>query len=246
MRREPFGNPLEPLGVGLKMCYELPAQRTRILAQVINPTREAHERRPELVGRLAGHRHPQPVARRVDALAHRPRGEEHETREYDSLEQRETGQRPRGGQRAVMDRPDARLDQRLMHLIELRDPRVPRRVAHVGAIPKWGIVQGGDAARGVGDGDRDAEAAHLLREHEQRVGGGALARVVQSGEHMPEEPAGLARVVAQVARDDPRVADGQRPEQQGRTHEGRGPRPSEHAPSQCAPRRHMAPVRAAT
>ena len=55
---ESFGHALEPIGIRLKMTDELATRRTRILAQIINPTRETHERGTELMSRLARHRHP--------------------------------------------------------------------------------------------------------------------------------------------------------------------------------------------
>src|SRR2546422_457735 len=55
---DPLGPPLEPLRVGLKMARELGGGGIRIIAQVGNPSRQAHQRRAELVRRLARHRGP--------------------------------------------------------------------------------------------------------------------------------------------------------------------------------------------
>src|SRR5919204_312692 len=82
---EPFGHPFEALGIGFKMSDELAAWCTRILPQVINPTREAHQRRAELVRRLARHRDPETIAGRVDALAHRPGSKQRQTEEHEAL-----------------------------------------------------------------------------------------------------------------------------------------------------------------
>ena len=200
---EALRHALEPLGIRLKMRNQLTARRTRILAQIINPTREAHERGAQLVGRLARHRHPQPVAGRADAFADRPGGEQDQTEEHRGLQQRQTGQRARLGQRPIMDRADARLDEWRVNPIELRDPRAALLIAR--ARTERGVVERRDSSRGVSYGDRDAEASHFIRERQQRVSRRALPRIVQPRKHVPEQPARLARVRAQVACDDPGV-----------------------------------------
>src|SRR6266853_3911751 len=129
---EAFRDALQPLGVRLKMGDELAARRIRILPQVINPTREAHERGAELVRRLARHRHPEAIARRGDARTHRPYRDQNKTYEHRALQDGETRERPGGGEGAIMNRADAGLGQWRVDAVQLGDPTPPRRLAGVG------------------------------------------------------------------------------------------------------------------
>ena len=208
---EPLGDALQALGVRFKMGDELAPRGIRILAEVINPPREAHQRRPELMRRLAGHRDPEPVACRRDAFPHRPRREQHETEKHRALQDGEPGERPGRRQCAVVDRAHARLDQRRLDAVQLRDPVATRDLVRVRA--EWRVVERRDAAGRVGHRNGNAEPPDLVGEGEQRVGGGALARIVQAGEDVPQQPAGLASVVAKVPRDDPGIPDRQHAEE---------------------------------
>ena len=224
---EPLGHAFEPLRVRFKMRDELAAGCIRILPEVINPTREAHERRAQLMRRLPCHRDPEPVAGRGDALAHRPRRQDHEAQEHRALQDGESRECPGRRQGAVVDRTDARLDQGRLDPVELGDPVPPRRRARVCA--EWRIVEGRDPPRRVGHGNGDAEPPDFVGEGEQRVRGGALARIVQPGKDVPQQPAGLARVAAEVTSYNPGVTDRQDAEQQRGGEERGRPRATQRA-----------------
>src|SRR5436190_21534739 len=83
---EPPGDAPQTLRVRFKMWYQLTAGCTRILPEIINPARETHQRRSELMGRLSRHRDPQAVARRAHALAQRRQGPEPQTQAQRSLQ----------------------------------------------------------------------------------------------------------------------------------------------------------------
>ena len=222
---EPLGHPLEPLRVGLKMARDLGGGGIRIIAQVGNPSREAHQRRAELVRRLARHRGPEPIAGRGDLRAVRPHREHDETEEHRALERGEADEPLRHRQGAVVDRADARLHERQVLPVEPGDPRAqPRRI---GGDAGGRVVERRDPPRGVGDHDGDAERADLAGQIEQRLRRGVGVRVVEPREDPAEEPARLTRVVAQVPRHHPRVAHRHRAEQQGQPDDGGGRRASQ-------------------
>ena len=208
------------------MLDQLPTRGTRMFPQVGNPSREAHERGAELVRRLARHRHPQAIARGGEALAVGPRREPPQAQEHGALERGELGELHGHGERAVVDGADPGLDERRVHRVEPRDPVAqPRRVVRPGDVGRH-VVHRRDPPRRVGDGDGDAERPYLRGEVEQRVGRGVGARVVQASEHAPQQAARVARVVAQVPRHHPRVADRDAAQQQREHHHRAGARPA--------------------
>ena len=207
------------------MLGQLGAAGTRIFPQVCNPSREAHERRAELVGRFPRHGDPEAVARRGDLRAERPTGDQRQAQEHRAFQRGDTRKPPRRGSGAVVDRAHARLDQWGVLDVERGDPRPqPGRVR---PDRRRRVVERGNVARRVHHDDGDTERADLAGEVQQRVGRGVGSGIVQSGEHPAEQRAGLARVVAQVTRHHPCVPDGDPAEQQRQPrHDGRT-RPAE-------------------
>src|SRR5437773_5787021 len=86
------------------MLCQLDPRGTRIFPQVGNPSREAHEGRAELVGRLPSHGDPQPVARGGNLRAVGPPGEQRQAQEHRAFERGDTREPARRSSGTVVDR----------------------------------------------------------------------------------------------------------------------------------------------
>ncbi len=119
---ESFGDPLQPLRIRFEMVRHLKRGSSGVFAQRGNPPSQAHERGAELMGRLARHRHPQPIARGPDLGLIGPGRECCEAHKHEGLEHGQEHDPPSLGRRTVVDGADARLHDRVVHPIEIRDP----------------------------------------------------------------------------------------------------------------------------
>ncbi len=200
------------------MVGQVHARRTRIFPQVGNPSREAHERRPQLMRRFPRHGHPQPITRRGHLRAVSPACQQRQTEEHRPFERGDAREPPRGGARAIVNRPDSGLHQRRVLDVQLGDPRAQAR--RVGAHGRRRVVERRDLARGIGHDDGDAEGADLAGEVQEGVGGRVGAGIVQTRKYAPQQHAGLARIVAQMTGDHPGVSDGDAAEQQRQADHG--------------------------